>query len=226
MELTPLQQKFIAEYKKTPLNERFYLTGGTLLAVAYLDHRRSLDLDFFANEPFTLSNIEHDVKEAVKEAGIDITEFRRVADRFEWQIKDTDTQEDTKVEFVFYDFKPINPHVAWNGILVDDLEDIAANKVFALLERHEPKDIYDLYFIIKKTKWGIKKLLQLEEKKFELPIALQTFFAQAEIALKRLDAIRGLLLLADQQKQDELFETIHDYFDHKAWKLFKQYWFE
>jgi len=39
-------------------------------------------------------------------------------------------------------------------VLVDSLEDIAANKIMALFDRNDPKDLVDLYFFL--TKKNIK----------------------------------------------------------------------
>ena len=220
MNFTPLQQMFLAEYKCTPLAQKFYLTGGTLLAVRYLHHRHSLDLDFFANAPVELRKLQPIMKRIVTRAGIAMGEYRRVADRHEWDLHYG--KEDTKVEFVFYDFKPLKPRLEWNGIFIDTLGDIAANKAFALIERHEPKDIFDIYYLIQKTKWNLPKFLKLMHKKFGLKIDEQTLLADAELALQRLDAVRGLLLTETPADQKEIFKKIHRYFDDVAYKYLRE----
>lgn len=219
MEFDPLQKKFIDAYKRTPLAKKFYLTGGTLLAVCYLHHRHSLDLDFFANEPVVLGKIQPMINAIAKSARIEIGDYRRVADRYEWEIRDN--REHTKVEFVFYDFKPLKPRLHWQGILIDTLPDLVANKIFALLERHEPKDIFDIYYLLQKTKWPLAKCLKLMEKKFGLKLTEQTFLADAELTLRRLDAVRGLLLTDNPKDQDVLFKQMHDYFDEIAYKFLR-----
>lgn len=224
MEFTPLQKKFIDAYKRTPLAKKFYLTGGTLLAVRYLHHRHSLDLDFFANEPVILGKIQPMINTIAKRTRIKVGDYRRVADRYEWEIRDN--REHTKVEFVFYDFKPLKPRLHWQGILIDTLPDLVANKTFALFERHEPKDIFDIYYLLQKTKWKFPTLLRLAKQKFGLPVGEQMFFAEAELALKRLEAIRGLLLTDLPHEQDDLFKTIHDYFDQLARQHIKRHWLD
>lgn len=214
MEFTPLQKKFIDAYKRTPLAKQFYLTGGTLLAVHYLHHRHSLDLDFFANKPVVLGKVQPSMNVIAKQAHIALSDYRRVADRYEWEIRDD--HEHTKVEFVFYDFKPLKPRLKWQGILIDTLHDVVANKVFAMLERHEPKDIFDIYYLLGKTKWKLAKFLQLMHQKFGLKINEQTFLIDAELTLKRLDAVRGLLITKAPKEQEAIFKEIHDYFDDIA----------
>lgn len=44
------------------LGDNFFLTGGTALAVFYLHHRRSNDLDFFTLKPTDLSEIDFFLK--------------------------------------------------------------------------------------------------------------------------------------------------------------------
>ena len=46
--LYPLQDKVLRVVEKLPVD--FYLTGGTVLSRAYLNHRYSDDLDFFVNQ--------------------------------------------------------------------------------------------------------------------------------------------------------------------------------
>ncbi len=216
MEFTPLQKKFLAEFKKTPLANEFYLTGGTLLAVHYLHHRHSLDLDFFANTPVELIKVLPIMEKIAEKAGITLGEYRRIADRHEWGLHYG--KEDTKIEFVFYDFKPLKPHLVWDGLLIDTLEDAAANKAFALIERHEPKDIFDIYYLIQKTKWNLPKFLKLMEKKFGLKMDEQTLLIEAELALKRLDGVRKLLLTDNPEEQEKQFKIIHKYFDDIAYR--------
>lgn len=221
MNFTPLQHTFLEGFKTTLLAERYYLTGGTLLAVRYLHHRRSLDLDFFNNAPVVITELQPVVERIAKKSGFTLSEFRRVADRYEWEIRDE--REHTKVEFVFYDFKPLKPRIHWQGILIDTLEDMGANKMMALLERHEPKDIFDLYYLMRKKGWEVNKLVQLLKMKFGLPINPHTFFIEAERALKRLDTVRGLMLINDTVTQDKLFTKIHNFFDQAGSKYLRAY---
>ncbi len=214
MDFTPLQQKIVDGFKQTRLVRDFYLSGGTLLAVRYLGHRNSYDLDFFANHSFTFPSVEKEVAKLATEAKLTVSEVRHIADRWEWELGDGG--EKTKFELVWYDFKPLERRVFWQGIMIDSLTDITANKMMAMMERHEPKDIFDLYYILKKTGWTVTRLLKLLKQKFGLPITAQTFYAEAERCLKRLEVVRGMLLTDDSKKQDKLFDDIHKYFDRQA----------
>jgi hypothetical protein len=50
-----------------------------------------------------------------------------------------------KVEFTRYPFPPCEGGSEIDGVRVDSLRDILANKLLALTERSEPKDLVDLY---------------------------------------------------------------------------------
>lgn len=220
MDFTPLQKKFLEAYKTKLISKEFYLTGGTLLATRYLNHRRSLDLDFFSDKKFELAPLEKVISNLVQETGLRLGEFRHIYDRYEWEI--SDKHDHVKIEFVFYDFKPLKQRIMWHGLRIDNLHDLTANKTMALIERHEPKDIFDIYYIIQKTGWTINKFLQLLKKKFDLTITPQTFLREAELALERLQAIRGLLLFEDKREQDKLIDEIHDYFDKEAYRYLRK----
>lgn len=56
-ELTPVQEKVIDALAASPLKDQFYWTGGTALAVVYLHHRKSQDLDFFSDKPVSPEGI-------------------------------------------------------------------------------------------------------------------------------------------------------------------------
>lgn len=214
MHFTALQKKIIDAFKSTDLARKFYLTGGTLLAVRYLGHRDSYDLDFFTGEPFTLAQVKKEIDTLVAVAKLKVTDVRHIADRWQWEVKKG--SEHTKLELVWYNFKPLKRHLFWQGIMVDSLDDIAANKMMALMERHEPKDIFDIYHIIKKTHWSFSRLSGLLKNKFGVAIVPQTFFADAEIALKRLEAIRGMLLIKKAQNQDKILNDVRKYFHREA----------
>ena len=55
--LTPFQSAFLKAFSQSPLNDRFYLTGGTALAAFYLQHRLSEDLDFFTADSAAVRDV-------------------------------------------------------------------------------------------------------------------------------------------------------------------------
>lgn len=57
MKLNNIQEKAISLLASSALAEKFYWTGGTLLAYHYLHHRKSLGLDFLAKRSFHLRQL-------------------------------------------------------------------------------------------------------------------------------------------------------------------------
>lgn len=154
------------------INTPFYLTGGTALSRFYLNHRYSLDLDFFVNkdERFTeyiqLINRVMDGK-----VGID-HEKSLVGEEFaRFVVK---TEERLKVEFVNdVKFRYGIPHNTRFG-LIDNVRNILSNKIGAIASREEAKDICDIYFITMSYRFNWEEIIAETKKKIvinELDIA-------------------------------------------------------
>ena len=124
----------------------FYLTGGTALAAYYLGHRVSDDLDFFAFAEPDRQFLHAFANTIQREIDAANARYERLHDRsmFFYQLPGGIL----KVEFARYPFRQLEPPMARPGIRVDSLRDIAANKLMAILERFEPKDFVDLYFVL------------------------------------------------------------------------------
>lgn len=61
--LTPLHKKTLAAIGQTTLADSFYLTGGTALSAFYLEHRYSVDLDFFTSDPNAVARVAPTMQE-------------------------------------------------------------------------------------------------------------------------------------------------------------------
>ncbi|MBM4145129.1 MAG: nucleotidyl transferase AbiEii/AbiGii toxin family protein [Nitrospira sp.] len=149
--LYPLQDMAISVFRESP----FYLTGGTALSRGYYNHRYSDDLDYFVN---------------------DHAEFRRIAEIQSVKLQKlfSDAETDYKGEHFYRIFigherlkiELINDVPSHTGQMVnhpalgiiDSRENILANKITAIVDRTLPKDIVDL-FILLKDGLSIKKAL-------------------------------------------------------------------
>lgn len=165
--LNKYQINFLDEYKKQPiLTKKFYLTGGTALAEFYLHHRLSEDIDFFCETDFDVKTIYlfiNQVKKILKPKEL----YReKIYDRYGYTFIFPDNI--LKTKFVKYEFKNIKKLKEVDGILVNDIYDIAVNKFFTLFDRNEIKDFVDLYFLLKK--YPVKKLIKGVEAKFGFKI--------------------------------------------------------
>ncbi len=164
--LTEDQKKVIRLIAAEPKMADFYLTGGTALAGFYLHHRLSDDLDFFigtAPDPIFLHAFANKIKRALDAKSV---RFDKIYDRnqFFFQLKNTEL----KLEFALYPFPQIIKPKNAGGIKIDSLRDIAANKLMAMLDRFDPKDFADLFFLLKKFK--LEKVRRDAEKKFGIKI--------------------------------------------------------
>lgn len=196
--------EFVASTKE--LND-FYLTGGTALAAFYLQHRISDDLDFFSYsefDPIFIHKISSELKNVLVASQM---RFSRLYDRFQffYQLND----EETKIEFSKYPFRQLNPVNTINGLRVDSEEDIASNKLMTILDRFDPKDFVDLYFLLQKYK--LQEIKNKAEKKFNLKI-------QALLLGSELSKVRRIEVLPKMLKPLTI-EELKDFFSEQIKKL-------
>lgn len=218
LDLVPLQKKTLELLARSPLGKKFYWTGGTALAYFYLHHRLSYDLDFFTDKPFSYEELLGFIGNLKAELRLGLVEQKKIFDRWEFLLHN---HGETRLEFVHYNFKPLKPRRPWRGIRVDSLEDMAANKTMALIDRHEPKDAFDVYFLIKDCQLPPAKLLRLAEKKFGTSISPSQFWSEA---IHQAHALRKLtpLLLGPREEKLKLLQSITEYFEKSAAKEVKR----
>lgn len=160
--LTKTQKKVIKIVAGEPKLEGFYLTGGTALAGFYLKHRLSDDLDFFTSKPpdsIFLHSFADKIKQALDAKSV---RFEKIYDRNQFFFDFEKTE--LKLEFTLYPFTQLEKPKTIGGIKIDSLRDIAANKLMAMLDRFDPKDFVDLFFLLKKFK--LQEVRRDAEKKF------------------------------------------------------------
>lgn len=127
----------LEQLKKFPWIRRFYLAGGSGLAIQ-LQHRLSFDLDFFSNKVFDEKMIDSDLRKTGQ------YHLDRLA-------RDTLLGElsQTKISFFTLKEKLISPPTSFNKITVACIPDIAAMKLEAIGSRGSKKDFVDLFWISK-----------------------------------------------------------------------------
>ena len=144
--LTDDQKKLLIHFRASPLCERFYLTGGTALSAFYLHHRWSEDMDFFSEENVRIEEVLGLVK-ALPLARP--PEYERKSDRKIFLLRFSES-EVMKIEFTAYPFPRFERGPVVDGVQIDSLKDILANKLAALTDRRDPKDYIDLYCALKR----------------------------------------------------------------------------
>ena len=186
--LTPAQEAILRLVASESRLAAFYLTGGTALTAYHLFHRISDDLDFFtADEPDTifLEKFSETVKGALDAREV---RFERVHDRriFFFALPEGEL----KIEFTRYPFPQIEPPIVRDGMRVDGLRDLGANKLRALLDRFDPKDFVDLYFIFRMI--PLKSVWRDAEQKFGMKI--EPLFLGGELMkVRRVEALPKML---------------------------------
>ena len=150
--LTPIQIKVLDRLFSDPLfGGNFYLTGGTVLSAFYLHHRYSDDLDFFTHAQsmeFLWPLVQRQFE------GMEFQPERRSPDFLRISV------EGLQVDFVRdvpHRIGTPRPVGKW---LVDNLENITVNKVTTILNRSDPKDYVDLYFLLRGDPGRIMALLK------------------------------------------------------------------
>ncbi len=160
------QRKLLTALGTSPLADVFYLSGGTALASFYLRHRVSRDLDLFTNDEVPLETIRSFLETV---PGLRVDSYQKRFDRKIFLIHVDD--EALEVEFTKYDFERLSSTVRLDaGLQVDDPIDILANKIAAVVDRFEPKDQVDLYFLLNASGMpSFREALELTGKKFGIP---------------------------------------------------------
>lgn len=191
--LTPLQRKALLIFQKSKLNTDFYWTGGTLLSYHYLQHRDSEDLDFFSDQLFFDDYMASEFLIIKKILNAQKMHERKHLNRN--QLVFECGKQSLKMEFVYFPFPPLAKHIRLPefGIAADSLKDIAVNKLHASFQRSEPKDIFDLYWIIKKGHFKFLDLFKWFEKKFGSTIDPVTYAAKIISDIPLLDKLRPLI---------------------------------
>lgn len=193
MELTKLQNQLLDAIGRSALARYFYWAGGTLLSAQYLHHRLSEDLDFFSDDLIQEEVVLMEMRRIERSLKFTRLNQRTHLNRQQYELQKG--AEKLKVEFVYFPFPPVSKpkQVKPWPVRIAMLKDIAANKIFALYERGEPKDAVDLFYVCKKEKWSVKQLSILANKKFGIDIDGAKLASQAFTAAARVGTIKPLL---------------------------------
>jgi hypothetical protein len=145
-------ERTLGDLQAIPVVARFYLAGGTGLALQ-LGHRRSVDLDFFLGENFDVEAIVQKVQQL---------------NRFSLVSKSPGTIyaniDETKVSFIAYAYPMLFPFNQFLGANIADSRDIGCMKVSAIASRGTKRDFVDLYVL--SQRYSLDQLLTWFRAKF------------------------------------------------------------
>jgi predicted nucleotidyltransferase component of viral defense system len=167
--LTLLQRRVLTSFFQSNLGQLgYYLTGGTALAEFYLHHRYSDDLDFFTRKQDRLDQDFRHFLDLIPSYGLTISSKTMSGDYLKLFVReDGSGEEELKIEFARDVPAQMATFSIHDGVVVDSFEDIATNKICAILSRQpsEPKDFYDLYFILKDSHFTLDYLINRAQEK-------------------------------------------------------------
>lgn len=201
VEFDSLQRIIIEEFKKNKfLRDNFYFTGGTALSVFYYGHRLSDDLDFFNEREFSPDKIIKFMKDWSKQYKFEfkLRRFQEIG-RLDFSLN-FGKQRILRLDFSHYPYKRVKKSKNFDGLIVDSLVDIGANKFMSIIQRTEVKDFVDLYFLFRDyTLWD---LLYAAEAKFGMKLDIVMIAADL-LKVKEFDFLPKMLVpLSITQLQD------------------------
>ncbi len=215
--LTNFQKEILKQVGKTELSKSFIWSGGTALSYYYLQHRESFDLDFMSADLFPDEFILGEIRKLSENLKIKKIEEQKIYNRHNfWLSKNNKI---LKLEFVFYPFSSIKKAKKLEefNVRIDSIEDILTNKMHAIFERSEPKDVFDFYCILEKEKIKLKIVFSWVKKKFGVEIDPVLFIAKVLEGADKLNEIKPLIALKKLYKPDK----IKEYFEQEAQRYLK-----
>ncbi len=141
--------------------QSFYLTGGTCLNRFHVPARHSEDLDFFTSDNQLFRDELRVALNAMTEADIeyelhtDSRDFARLAVKGSLQVDFVNDRV----------YRSGTPEIRNRFMRLDNIINISANKVCAVLGRDEPKDVFDLALCYTEKKVQLSKAIEEARKK-------------------------------------------------------------
>jgi hypothetical protein len=161
-QLYPFQDRVLQVMQQIEIG--FYLTGGTAASRGYLQHRFSDDLDFFVNDDDRFGLWAERVIQALLQNAWQCQVLMK-EDRFV-RLNIIDSELELKIEMI-NDVPARVGQVCEDPTLgrLDTAENILANKVTALLDREEPKDLADIWGFCSQKDLSLKDAITHAESK-------------------------------------------------------------
>lgn len=124
-----------------------HLGGGAALAGAYLGHRMTGDIDLFVHDAEEMRALVGFLSDAARETGIGVALLRDVGHLVRAQLESQDGRS-IEVDIVHEPVADIAvPPPPVEGVVIESLTDLRANKLTCILSRSEPRDLVDLFFL-------------------------------------------------------------------------------
>jgi predicted nucleotidyltransferase component of viral defense system len=197
--ITENMRLVMSQFTQSKLGDRFYLAGGTALALQ-IGHRLSVDLDFFSpteDIPSTRAGLEKA-----------LAPFNATLADSSWGNL-VYLAKNVRVGFYGYGYPLVVPLIETKEVRLASIEDIALMKLDALLSRSARKDFYDLYFICQSI--PLRQIFDYAPKKYP---SVRDFEAQT---VKRLVYFENAEVEANPSMLQPVdWQTVKEYFIKQA----------
>lgn len=192
------KQLFLSRNLSFLKDHQFYLAGGTALAL-HLGHRTSWDFDFYTEKEFESKKLLEEIKKNFKN-------FKDIKFAKNTVILDING---IHASFFHYPYKLLKPFVSFKTLSLVSVEDIAAMKLIAIVQRGTKRDFIDIYFLL--LRHSLKDLIGWALKKYR---------GYSQILI-----LKALLYFEDAEK--ERYKRGIDIFDKRVdWQVVKKGIFE
>ncbi len=209
-----LNNQLIQINKCKILPEGSYLAGGTALSL-FLNHRISIDLDFFTPKKFNSQQFIYAMKTCFEDIEVELIEENTVI---------LFVSNNIKFSLFFYpyhllsqvDFIEINENIRCPMASFNDIE---AMKALAITQRGFAKDFVDLFFLLKNTNHLFKDILTFVRKKYGVESRYEYHLKTSFIYFDDAEREKDNIMLIKKSGQ---IEKISD----KEWKDIKHFFCE
>ena len=179
--LGTIEKDFVLTYTlkkiyESGLKNRLVFKGGTALHKLYLHKRMSIDLDFTAVKPVKTNELkavieDREISSKAKEVNETRSSTKIVlsyVSALEYRnsiVIDISKREKPVLKLVERKLK--SPYFKEIGILTFQLEELVAEKIRAMLQRNKPRDYLDIYYILNRKNFNLKKAVEIAKKKLK-----------------------------------------------------------
>jgi predicted nucleotidyltransferase component of viral defense system len=137
---------------QTEILNNFYLVGGTALAL-WIGHRKSVDLDFFIHQDFDSQSVAFALEKELSAKSIETG--KNLVRCFVSGVK---------VEFISHQYSLLKKPEIIDNLRLASIEDLAAFKLNAIVNRGSKKDFWDIAYLLNQFK--LNQLLKFYSQKY------------------------------------------------------------
>lgn len=139
--LSPLQRDLVRALAQRDTG--FFLTGGGVLVGFVLAHRTTDDLDLFTTDDACMEQVDGLARALAAAVGAELEALQTTPDHRRYLFVRGD--DSTRVDFVRDRGPQLRAKPMRDGLAMDPVEEILANKITTLASRSEIRDVVDLY---------------------------------------------------------------------------------